>query len=86
MPPHPTLTSLPLHPRLEDEMQKREDAEQSLVLFRKVRLGGGVQCTPCISPTNWQRARGCPMHSAWGVARSVLGGGGVPSSLQSLQL
>lgn len=39
--PAPTSLSSLTVPRLEDETQKREDAEKSLVLFRKVRGLGG---------------------------------------------
>lgn len=45
--PVPHLLLTPILPRLEDETQKREDAEKNLVLFRKVRgLGGPVPPVP----------------------------------------
>lgn len=55
--PPPSFSPL-LPPRLEDEMQKREDAEKSLVLFRKVSGWGSqspahpARC-PCRRAKSW---------------------------------
>lgn len=48
--PVPTSLSSLAVPRLEDETQKREDAEKSLVLFRKVRGLAGLSPDPLPNP------------------------------------